>query len=257
MTVIRGLYRWFSRLTKPETTVVDPPDVTCTFVVQDPAARVNQVNRWPSKTTAEKFLYVIDWSFYAEEDPIVSSVWTVDGGLISVQSSFTSTTASNYVIYGNDRAVCNLINTVTLLSTAEYTQVVKLIIDNRGCAPRPEYGPGGADQECVPRPTPGPGGADLVCPSAVGEWVFSWDWGCDGNIGSTSLIFGDDFIFTDGYGGTGVWSQEYDQVTFIYDYGAEGSTTYIGTVVDVFNGVTMSGTFSGNWGSGCWSAERP
>lgn len=147
MPAIRGLYRWFSRIAEYNSPTVADGD--CTYTVHDPTARVNQVERWPVKSNADNYLYTIDWSFYAETDPIVASAWTLDGGLISWLSDFTAVITRNGVGFGKDRVLCNLTNTVTLASTAEYTQVVKIKIDNEVCVPRPTHGPSGAELACT------------------------------------------------------------------------------------------------------------
>jgi hypothetical protein len=146
MPAVRGLYHWFFRLEEYNTPTV--ADNECTYVVRDPTLRVNQVINWPTKPYNANYIYKIDWSFYAAIDPIVASTWVLTGGLVSWAESFTDTMAQSFVGFGDNRATCNLINTVTLASSAEYTQTVKLIIDNRVCVPRPTYGPGGAELAC-------------------------------------------------------------------------------------------------------------
>lgn len=146
MPAARGLLRWFwrSQLPNPPTEVDD----TCTYVVQDPTTRPGQVKRWPVKHADETYLYIIDWSIYAASDPIVSSVWTTDLGLVLWSDDFTDTLARVLAGHGLNHRMYSIVNTVTLTSTAEYTQVVKLEIDNK---------------ESIPQPIPGPGGAELAC----------------------------------------------------------------------------------------------
>ena len=147
MSAARGLLRWFWRSQSP-----NPPseiDNTCTYVVKDPATRPGQTERWPTKHADDVYLYIIDWSVYAASDPIVSSTWTTDLGLVLWQEDFTDVLARVLVGQGLNRRVYSLVNTVTLASSAEYTQTVKIIIDNKVCAPRPTYGPSGAELACL------------------------------------------------------------------------------------------------------------
>jgi hypothetical protein len=116
--------------------------------VYDPTLRVNRVANWPVKSVTDNYLYTIDWSFYAATDPIVASSWVLGSGLLSWSESFTGVVTKNFVGFGKDRTVCNLVNTVTLVSNIQYTQLVKLRIDNQICLPRPTHGLGGAELAC-------------------------------------------------------------------------------------------------------------
>ena len=85
--------------------------------------------------------------------------------------------------------------------------------------------------------------------SIVGDWTLNYDWNCDGSSNTATITFAADGTFTTSGGGSGTWTQNGDQVQWVYDNG----TTYDGTI----SGDTMSGTMVGYTGStGCWDATR-
>jgi len=85
--------------------------------------------------------------------------------------------------------------------------------------------------------------------SIVGLWNILYDWSCDGLPGSTWIEFFNGGTFNNGEGYSGTWTQNGNQVEFVYTNG----TTYTGT----FSGDTMTGTMDSLSGfTGCWDATR-
>ena len=86
--------------------------------------------------------------------------------------------------------------------------------------------------------------------SIVSDWNLSYDWGCIGSPGTTTITFNPDGTFATGDGGLGSWTQYGPVIQWVYSIG----TTYDGTLTNN----SMEGTMIAPDGitTGCWTAER-
>jgi len=88
------------------------------------------------------------------------------------------------------------------------------------------------------------GGIDVL-----GDWIFYYNWNCNGDPNSTIIHLNPDFTFTVDEGGNGIWSQTDNLIVWTYTNG----TQYTGYIA----GAHMAGTMDGFSGTpGCWETVR-
>lgn len=162
----RGIVRWFWRSSAPLFVPTIDDEDYCLYVVKDPTSRPTPVESWPVKAVSDLVGIKISWIVYSVGDPIQSSSWDSDSGINIISSDFSDDYARIAFDGGSSKTIYSFTNNVTLLSTATYSQTVKIYVDNKACSAPIAYGQGGASlaNPCYTPVTYGPGGADLACP---------------------------------------------------------------------------------------------
>lgn len=87
---------------------------------------------WPNKDPNEVLDYGIDWSQrLSPTEVIISSAWTVPGGLVSSTESFGANSTTIWLSGGTEGATYTLVNRVGTDEGRVYDQSVKIKVKSR------------------------------------------------------------------------------------------------------------------------------